>query len=92
MRLRAEMKVPGQAWLQFRAEKIDDNRTRLLQTALFDPKGLYGFFYWYMLYPIHGFIFGSMIRKLKEMAEQEVSAAAPLAAKQQPHLKPNSKG
>ena len=71
LRLRAEMKVPGLAWLQFQAEKIDDSQTRLLQTALFDPKGLFGFLYWYLLYPIHGFIFGSMINKLGELAEQE---------------------
>ena len=71
LRLRAEMKVPGLAWLQFRAEKIDDTHTRLSQTALFDPKGLSGFLYWYLLYPIHGFIFGSMIHKLCDIAEQK---------------------
>lgn len=71
IRLRAEMKVPGLAWLQFKAEIIDENHTRLQQTALFDPKGLPGLLYWYLLYPIHGFIFGSMIDKLREIAEQE---------------------
>jgi uncharacterized protein YbjT (DUF2867 family) len=75
LRLRAEMKVPGLAWLQFKAEKIDERRTRLLQTALFDPKGLPGFLYWYLLYPIHGFIFSSMIDKLCQIAEKEAVAA-----------------
>ena len=69
LRLRAEMKVPGRAWLQFKAEPIDDTHTRLSQSAMFDPKGLFGFLYWYFLYPIHGFIFGSMIRKLAWMSE-----------------------
>jgi uncharacterized protein YbjT (DUF2867 family) len=69
LRLRAEMKVPGRAWLQFKAEQIDDTHTRLSQSAMFDPKGLVGFIYWYFLYPIHGFIFGSMIRKLTWTAE-----------------------
>lgn len=76
LRLRAEMKVPGLAWLQFRAEKIDEQRTRLLQTALFDPKGVPGFLYWYCLYPIHGFIFGSMIAKLREIAEETSQSRA----------------
>lgn len=71
LRLRAEMKVPGLAWLQFKTEKINQKNTRLVQTALFDPKGLPGFLYWYFLYPIHGFIFGSMIAKISEIAEEQ---------------------
>jgi hypothetical protein len=65
MRLRAEMKVPGRAWLQFEAEPLNSNGiTRLVQTAFFAPKGLFGLLYWYSLYPIHGFIFGGLIRKI----------------------------
>ncbi len=64
LRLRAEMKVPGRAWLQFEAKPQADGRTLLVQTAFFAPKGLSGLLYWYSLYPIHGFIFQSMIENL----------------------------
>jgi uncharacterized protein YbjT (DUF2867 family) len=70
LRLRAEMKVPGLAWLQFTAEPIDGGRTRLTQTAFFAPKGLFGWLYWYGLYPIHGLIFSGLVRKLGARAEQ----------------------
>ena len=54
MRLRAEMKVPGKAWLQCEVKAQDhDIRPLLTQTAFFAPKGLIGFVYWYALYPIH---------------------------------------
>jgi uncharacterized protein YbjT (DUF2867 family) len=69
LRLRAEMKVPGLAWLQFSVGPIDDTRTRLTQTAFFAPKGLFGWLYWYGLYPIHGLIFSGLVRKIAERAE-----------------------
>jgi hypothetical protein len=69
MRLRAEMKVPGEAWLQFEARPVEDGKTLLVQTAFLAPKGLLGFLYWYGLYPFHGVIFGNMIGKLAEQAE-----------------------
>ncbi|MBC7525073.1 MAG: SDR family oxidoreductase, partial [Flavobacterium sp.] len=53
----AEMKLPGEAWLEFR---IDENNI-LYQTATFRPKGLFGRLYWYSLVPFHFFIFGGMI-------------------------------
>jgi hypothetical protein len=68
LRLRAEMKVPGRAWLQFEAVPLENGRTILTQTAYFAPKGLFGFLYWYALYPIHGLIFSSMIRQLAARA------------------------
>jgi uncharacterized protein YbjT (DUF2867 family) len=68
VRLRAEMKVPGRAWLQFEAESLGASRTRLVQTAYFAPKGLFGLIYWYLLYPFHGFIFSRLIRRLNENA------------------------
>lgn len=74
LRLRAEMKVPGRAWLQFKAEPQEDGSTQLVQTAFFAPKGLFGLLYWYVLYPIHSLIFSGMIRKLGERAEQMTSA------------------
>lgn len=70
LRLRAEMKVPGLAWLQFKVEQLPDGDTQLIQTAFFAPKGLFGLLYWYGLYPIHGLIFSGMIRKLAQRAEQ----------------------
>jgi hypothetical protein len=76
VRLRAEMKVPGRAWLQFQCEGLDATRTRLIQTAYFAPKGLLGFLYWYGLYPIHGFIFSRLIRKLAEAATARAARAS----------------
>lgn len=62
--LRAEMKLPGRAWLQFEVHSHPDEQTRLVQTAFFAPKGLSGLAYWYLLYPIHRLIFAGMIRNL----------------------------
>jgi hypothetical protein len=56
LRLRAEMKVPGRAWLQYDVTPTERG-TRLVQTAFFEPKGLPGLVYWYVLYPVHGLIF-----------------------------------
>lgn len=64
IRLRAEMKVPGRAWLEFEAYPVPDGQTRFLQTAFFEPKGLTGLLYWYALYPVHSLIFSGLIRKI----------------------------
>jgi hypothetical protein len=56
----AEMKLPGEAWLEFR---IDDGNI-LHQTATFRPRGVWGRIYWYALVPIHHIIFAGMIRRL----------------------------
>ena len=62
------MKVPGKAWRQFEVEaQEDDPRPLLTQTAFFAPNGLLGLASWYLLYPIHGMIFGG-IRRLAERA------------------------
>jgi uncharacterized protein YbjT (DUF2867 family) len=66
--LRAEMKVPGKAWLQFEAVP-KDGKTQLVQTAMFAPKGLFGFLYWYGSYPFHYFIFERMAQKIALGAE-----------------------
>jgi uncharacterized protein YbjT (DUF2867 family) len=66
IRLRAEMKVPGLAWLEFRSVAQPDGRTLLTQTAFFEPKGLLGLLYWYGLYPVHSLIFSGLIRKIDE--------------------------
>jgi uncharacterized protein YbjT (DUF2867 family) len=70
IRLRAEMKVPGKAWLEFQSIRQPDGKTLLTQTAYFAPRGLAGFLYWYLLYPIHGFIFSGLIRKVAERAKE----------------------
>jgi len=69
LRLRAEMKVPGRAWLEFRVEPVDAGTSRLSQTAFFAPRGLSGLLYWYLLYPIHAVIFSGMARTLARRAE-----------------------
>lgn len=60
LRLAAEMKLPGRAWLQF---EIDENGagSRIRQTAIFDPVGLMGLLYWYTLYPAHELIFPGLL-------------------------------
>lgn len=58
--LYAEMKLPGEAWLEF---KIDDEKN-LIQTATFRPLGLWGRLYWYLVLPFHGFIFNGMLRNI----------------------------
>ena len=72
--LRAEMKVPGRAWLQFETQALENDRTRVAQTAFFAPKGLAGLLYWYVLYPIHGLIFSRMIRNIGLEAEQQAQS------------------
>ena len=64
LRLHAEMKVPGRAWLQFEVSKTTAGSI-VTQTAIFDPTGLFGLIYWYSLWPFHGYIFGGMLRNLR---------------------------
>lgn len=61
----AEMRLPGEAWLEFR---IDNNNT-LHQTATFRPRGFLGRIYWYSILPFHYFIFGGMIRNIAKTKE-----------------------
>jgi uncharacterized protein YbjT (DUF2867 family) len=70
LRLRAEMKVPGLAWLQFDVTPHSSGRNLVTQTAFFEPKGLPGLMYWYLLYPIHGWMFSMLIRRVVERAEK----------------------
>jgi hypothetical protein len=74
LRLRAEMKLWGRAWLQFRARLRSDGRTLLEQTAYFAPKGLPGLLYWYLLYPVHALIFSGLIRDIGRRAERAGAA------------------
>ena len=77
MRLRAEMKLPGRAWLQFQVEDDPDGGTCLEQTAAFIPKGLTGLAYWYALYPLHGWIFNGLINAVARRAETRALHPAP---------------
>jgi uncharacterized protein YbjT (DUF2867 family) len=70
LRLRAEMKIPGKAWLQFHAHAREDGLTLLAQTAFYAPKGLIGWLYWYLLYPVHALIFSGLIREISVRAEK----------------------
>lgn len=73
LRLRAEMKVPGRAWLQYEVTETPDG-SEVAQTAFFEPKGLSGIIYWYLLLPIHAFIFRGSIRELARRAERRSQA------------------
>lgn len=76
LRLRAEMRLPGKAWLQFEAVP-EDGGTRLVQTALFAPRGMWGALYWYGSFPIHRFIFSDMV---DAVARDALQYARPEAA------------
>jgi uncharacterized protein YbjT (DUF2867 family) len=71
LRLAAEMKMPGRLWLQFEISRTEQ-RTLLRQTTIFDPAGYVGRTYWYLLYPVHRWVFARMLRG--------ISRAAPRAA------------
>ncbi len=67
LRLAAEMKLPGRAWLEFEVSG-DDSSSTIRQTALFDPVGLPGRLYWYALYPFHQWVFAGMLRGIATAA------------------------
>lgn len=67
--LRAEMKVPGKAWLLFEAVPKNGG-TELIQTAMYAPKGFLGFAYWYAMFIPHLFLFGQMARRIAKGAEK----------------------
>jgi uncharacterized protein YbjT (DUF2867 family) len=67
LRLQAEMKVPGRAWLQFEVEPAPGGST-IRQTAIFDPHGFLGLLYWYVLSPLHAFVFEGMLRGIGRSA------------------------
>jgi hypothetical protein len=67
------MKLPGRAWLEFQVEPADTRHCKLQQTAFFAPRGLTGLLYWYLLYPVHAFIFCGLVRNLARRASVEQS-------------------
>lgn len=69
LRLSAEMKLPGQAWLEFEVRETPEG-TVLKQAAVFHPKGLWGLMYWYGIYPLHEAVFAGMIRGVARAADE----------------------
>ena len=70
LRLRAEMRLPGRAWLEFEVEPSDGGST-IRQTAVFDPTGLTGLLYWYGIYPLHAAVFRGMLTGIARAARRE---------------------
>jgi uncharacterized protein YbjT (DUF2867 family) len=77
LRLRAEMKLPGRAWLEFEIEPQGSN-SLIRQTAIFDPIGLTGLAYWYLLYPFHKVIFKKMLEGIAAAARHGASLPSKL--------------
>jgi len=69
LRLRAEMKVPGKAWLEFQIAPANNGTFQVTQTAYFEPLGIRGYSYWYAMYVPHLFIFPGLLRNLIQKAE-----------------------
>lgn len=77
LRLVAEMRLPGRAWLEF---EVEGNATtsQIRQTAIFDPLGLWGQLYWYALYPLHRLLFAGMLRHIARASAGTVASCPPL--------------
>ena len=69
VRLRAELRVPGDAFLEWHIESADDGTRTLRQLARLHPRGIAGRLYWHALLPIHVWIFRSLARRIVEAAE-----------------------
>ena len=81
LRLRAEMRVPGLAWLEMYAEREGDGRARYRQRALFHPRGLLGHAYWWSVAPFHSIVFGGMARNIARAAARNPATGAPEPAR-----------
>lgn len=85
LRLYAEMKLPGRAWLEFEVTPCEQG-SQIRQTAIFDPLGLLGLLYWYGIYPLHQFVFAGMLRNIarsamkSENGQPSISSSASLTA------------
>ncbi len=74
LRLRAEMRLPGLAWLEFRVEP-DGAGSRIHQRATFRPRGIAGKLYWWSVWPFHGVVFEGMLRNMSRTAEAESTSS-----------------
>lgn len=73
LRLRAEMRLPGWAWLEFRID-AEGSGSRLGQRAVFRPRGILGKLYWWAVWPFHGIVFEGMMRNMAQTAERAVES------------------
>lgn len=80
LRLRAEMRLPGDAELTFDLKPVHNRQTRLTQTARFRPKGLIGMSYWYAVLPLHGIVFSGMLGGIRKTAEKLMHENVPVPA------------
>jgi hypothetical protein len=74
LRLAAEMRLPGRAWLQFEVTP-EDGGSLIRQTAIFDPVGVWGLLYWYALWGIHKMVFAGMLRNIVRVAARSSPAS-----------------
>ncbi|MGQ4333003.1 SDR family oxidoreductase [Streptomyces hayashii] len=81
LRLRAEMRLPGLAWLELRADPAAGGRARFHQRAVFHPHGLLGHAYWWSVAPFHALVFGGMARNIAQAAVADAAARAPEPAR-----------
>lgn len=70
LRLEAQMRLPGRAWLQFELAP-EGSGTRLRQTAIYDPRGTLGLLYWWSVAPLHHLVFGGMLRGISRVARAQ---------------------
>ena len=70
MRLRAELKAPGSGWMDWHLKPKSNGGLLFSQVMYFAPKGLSGFLYWYVLYPVHRLVFSGLFKKLVYLARQ----------------------
>jgi hypothetical protein len=75
--LRAEMKLPGEAMLEFAIEPRGPSQCQLRQVALFRPRGLFGLLYWYSVLPFHAIVFRGMLRGIRREALRIAAGPAP---------------
>jgi uncharacterized protein YbjT (DUF2867 family) len=68
VRLRAEVKAPGEGWMEWKVKAQPEGGTILSQVAYFAPKGMPGFLYWYLLYPVHRLVFAGLIKEIARRA------------------------
>jgi len=76
LKLYAEMILPGKAWLEFRIKKLPNGQSEVTQEALYSPRGLGGQLYWFVILPLHSFVFPTMIRNIIRSANRKDYAAS----------------
>jgi uncharacterized protein YbjT (DUF2867 family) len=92
LHLFAEMKLPGEATLEFRIHPLEDGRTELQQLSRYVPRGILGLIYWYALYPVHQWLFSGMLRGIAKAVGRPVVQGPDRLAKKRPdscHINPS---